>query len=105
MGVAPKAMVELYFFEYRLKVSLNVSIIIRPAYDIFHLLIFLSGARPALPMGVALEAMMGVLAADYRLKNCTSSTCSALSPFCFRRYYFISAIFFACQNREITAMT
>jgi hypothetical protein len=28
-----------------------------------------SGARPALPMGVALEAMVGFLGGDHRLKN------------------------------------
>jgi hypothetical protein len=52
MGVASEAIVGLYLFEYRLKVSLTV-IIIFYLHKKFLLLIFLSGVRSALPMGVA----------------------------------------------------
>jgi hypothetical protein len=54
MGLAPKAIVELYLFEYRLKVSSGFFII-------FVLLLLLPGARRAPSMGVAHETMMGCL--------------------------------------------
>jgi hypothetical protein len=62
MGVAPEAIVK-FLFEYRLKVSLSASRIFDLRKNIFFFLMtgFLSGARPALPMGVAPEAMMGCL--------------------------------------------
>jgi hypothetical protein len=58
MGVAPEAIVELYLFKYRLKFSLDI-IAIFVLHKFFLPHIFLSGARSALPMEVALEAMMG----------------------------------------------
>jgi hypothetical protein len=53
MGVAPDAIVES-FFEYRLKYI---------AFSSFQFLLalILSGARPALPLGVAPEAIRGCL--------------------------------------------
>jgi hypothetical protein len=60
MGVAPKAIVEFYLFEYRLKVSCT-SLQPCSCTKYFYLIFFLSGARLALPMGVATEAIMGCL--------------------------------------------
>jgi hypothetical protein len=60
MGVAPETILEFYLFEYRLKFSCT-SFVILFLYKMILPYIFLSGARPALSMGVALEAMMGCL--------------------------------------------
>jgi hypothetical protein len=60
MGVAPKTIVELYLFEYRLQFSLNV-FVISVLHKIYLPYLFLLGARPALSMAVALEAMLGCL--------------------------------------------
>jgi hypothetical protein len=60
MGVAPEAIVELYLFKYRLKISLSL-IIIFVMHKKIHFVTFLSGARPALSIGVAPETMMGCL--------------------------------------------
>jgi hypothetical protein len=68
MRVALEAIVEYYLFEYRLKLSLDVFAIF-VVHKIFLPHLFLSGARSTLPMGVAPKAMMGVLAADHRLKT------------------------------------
>jgi hypothetical protein len=71
MGVAPEAIVEL-FFGYRLK-EFAPCLVFR-LHDLYKqkflpfLLSFSSGARPALPMGVAPEAMVEFLGGDHRLK-------------------------------------
>jgi hypothetical protein len=64
MGVAPEAIVE--FVEYRLK-SIALFIIFflydlqKTSLNLFSSLYISSGARPALPMGVAAEAINGCL--------------------------------------------
>jgi hypothetical protein len=67
MVVSPEAIVKS--FEYRLKDI---------AFSSFQLLLdfISSGAQPALPMGVAPEAIRGMLATFYRLKYLLHTTFS-----------------------------
>jgi hypothetical protein len=73
MGVALEAIVKLYLFEYRLKFSLDF-------FLIAVLVIFLSGVRPALPMGVALKAIMGCLQSIIGSKLNFFNLCSLYFP-------------------------
>jgi hypothetical protein len=59
-GSSPRGYSQFFFFEYRLKNSLYVFAMLLP-HEYFYLVLFLSGARSVLPMGVAPEAMMGCL--------------------------------------------
>jgi hypothetical protein len=68
MGMAPEVIVELYLFEYRLKVSSSVTIII-DLHKIFYPCYFSIGCATNAPDGSSPRGYGGVLTADYRLKT------------------------------------
>jgi hypothetical protein len=56
LEVAPEAMVGVLVVDHRLQFSSSSLLV-----EFFLKIVFLSGARPALPMGVAPESMFGCL--------------------------------------------
>jgi hypothetical protein len=70
MGVAPEVIIK-FLFQYRLKISLSLTIFFNLQKKLALLIICSSGARSALLMGVALEAIMGCLQPIIRDGNFT----------------------------------
>jgi hypothetical protein len=72
MGVALDAIVEVFRVQAQKYYLVSLSpfvVTCTNSLRSFSFFSFLSGARPALPMGVAPEAMAGFLGGDHRLKN------------------------------------